>query len=183
MQFTEEHELIRETLRKFIDDEINPHVDEWEEAQMFPAHEVFKKLGDGGLPRRQQAGRVRRPRARLLVPDGDGRGARPHPLRRRPDGDRRADRHVHAGAGAPRLATSCAASSSRPRSPATWSAASASARRAPAPTWRRSRPPRARTATTTSSAARRCGSPTASRPTGCAASPTPARARRTTTSR
>ena len=33
---------------------------------------------------------------------------------------------------------------------------------------RRARPPRARTATITSSTARRCGSPTACRPTGCA---------------
>ncbi|HEX2463550.1 MAG TPA: acyl-CoA dehydrogenase family protein [Thermoanaerobaculia bacterium] len=49
MQLTDEHKLIRESLRKLIDDEINPHVDEWEEAQTFPAHEVFKKLGDGGF--------------------------------------------------------------------------------------------------------------------------------------
>ncbi len=49
MQLTQEHKLIRESLRKLIDDEINPHVDEWEEAQSFPAHEVFKKLGDGGF--------------------------------------------------------------------------------------------------------------------------------------
>ena len=32
-----------------IDQEINPHVDEWEEAGIFPAHEVFKKLGNLGL--------------------------------------------------------------------------------------------------------------------------------------
>src|SRR5688572_16062038 len=49
MHLTEEHKLIRESLRKLIDDEINPHVDEWEEAQTFPAHEVFKKLGAGGF--------------------------------------------------------------------------------------------------------------------------------------
>ena len=49
MQLTPEHKLIRESLRKLIDDEINPHVDDWEEAQSFPAHEVFKKLGDGGF--------------------------------------------------------------------------------------------------------------------------------------
>jgi citronellyl-CoA dehydrogenase len=49
MQLTDEHKLIRESLRKLIDDEINPYVDEWEEAQTFPAHEVFKKLGDGGF--------------------------------------------------------------------------------------------------------------------------------------
>ena len=49
MQFTQEHEQIRRTLKRFIDDEINPHVDEWEAAEQFPAHEVFKKLGDLGL--------------------------------------------------------------------------------------------------------------------------------------
>ncbi len=49
MQFTTEHEQIRSTLKKFIDSEINPHVDEWEEAEIFPAHEVFKGLGDLGL--------------------------------------------------------------------------------------------------------------------------------------
>jgi len=49
MQFTHEHEEIARTLKRFIDSEINPHVDEWEAAEMFPAHEVFKKLGDLGL--------------------------------------------------------------------------------------------------------------------------------------
>ena len=49
MQFTHEHEEIQRTLKRFIDDEINPHVDEWEAAEAFPAHEVFKKLGDLGL--------------------------------------------------------------------------------------------------------------------------------------
>jgi citronellyl-CoA dehydrogenase len=49
MQFTHEHEEIRRTLRKVIDNEINPYVDEWEKAEQFPAHEVFKKLGDLGL--------------------------------------------------------------------------------------------------------------------------------------
>lgn len=49
MQLTTEHEQIRSTLRKFIDSEINPYVDEWEEAEIFPAHQVFKGLGDLGL--------------------------------------------------------------------------------------------------------------------------------------
>lgn len=49
MQFTDEHEQIRTTLTQFIDREINPHVDEWEEAEIFPAHELFKKMGDLGL--------------------------------------------------------------------------------------------------------------------------------------
>jgi citronellyl-CoA dehydrogenase len=49
MKFTQEHEEIRRNLKRLIDNEINPHVDEWEAAEQFPAHEVFKKLGDLGL--------------------------------------------------------------------------------------------------------------------------------------
>ena len=49
MQFTPEHAEIRRTLRAIIDRDINPHVDKWEEAGIFPAHEVFKKLGNAGL--------------------------------------------------------------------------------------------------------------------------------------
>jgi citronellyl-CoA dehydrogenase len=49
MKFTQEHEEIRRTMKRFIDAEINPHVDEWEAAEQFPAHEVFKKLGDMGM--------------------------------------------------------------------------------------------------------------------------------------
>jgi len=49
MQFTHEHLEIQKTLKRFIDEKINPHVDEWEAAEMFPAHEVFKGLGDLGL--------------------------------------------------------------------------------------------------------------------------------------
>ena len=32
MRFTEEHEQLRRTVRTFVDNEINPHVDEWEAA-------------------------------------------------------------------------------------------------------------------------------------------------------
>ncbi|BEP58043.1 acyl-CoA dehydrogenase family protein [Variovorax sp. V118] len=49
MQYTHEHLEMQNTLRRFIDEEINPRVDEWEEAEIFPAHEVFKKLGNLGL--------------------------------------------------------------------------------------------------------------------------------------
>ncbi|MEX3010236.1 acyl-CoA dehydrogenase family protein [Hoeflea sp. TYP-13] len=49
MQLTEEHEQLRNTVSKFIEAEINPHVDEWEKAEQFPAHEVFAKLGELGL--------------------------------------------------------------------------------------------------------------------------------------
>ncbi len=34
---------------QIIETEINPYVDEWEEAGAFPAHKVFKTLGDAGF--------------------------------------------------------------------------------------------------------------------------------------
>jgi citronellyl-CoA dehydrogenase len=49
MKFTQEHEEIRRTMKRFIEAEINPHVDDWEAAEQFPAHEVFKKLGGMGM--------------------------------------------------------------------------------------------------------------------------------------
>ncbi|WP_374631618.1 acyl-CoA dehydrogenase family protein [Ferrovibrio sp.] len=49
MQFTQEHEEIRRNLIKFIDSEINPHVEEWERDGAFPAHALFKKMGDLGF--------------------------------------------------------------------------------------------------------------------------------------
>jgi len=49
MQFTPEHNEIRRTVARFVENELNPHVDEWEAAEEFPSHEVFKKLGDLGL--------------------------------------------------------------------------------------------------------------------------------------
>ena len=49
MQFTHEHQEIQKTLKRFIDEKINPHVEEWEAAEIFPAHEVFKGLGQLGL--------------------------------------------------------------------------------------------------------------------------------------
>ncbi|MFM7598285.1 MAG: acyl-CoA dehydrogenase family protein [Actinomycetota bacterium] len=48
MQFTEEHEHFRKSMRRLVDEEINPYVDDWEEAGIFPAHELFPKLGEVG---------------------------------------------------------------------------------------------------------------------------------------
>ena len=48
MLFTDEHELLRKSLRSFFDREIVPHCDAWEEERIFPAHEVFKKMGNEG---------------------------------------------------------------------------------------------------------------------------------------
>ena len=49
MQFTPEHEELRRTWRSIIERDINPHMDEWEKDGIFPAHEIFKKLGNAGL--------------------------------------------------------------------------------------------------------------------------------------
>jgi len=44
-----EHRQLAETVSRFVAEEINPFVDEWEKAEQFPSHEVFKKLGNLGL--------------------------------------------------------------------------------------------------------------------------------------
>ena len=49
MQYTHEHQEIRKTLRRYIDEAINPRVDDWEEAEIAPLHEIFKGLGALGL--------------------------------------------------------------------------------------------------------------------------------------
>jgi citronellyl-CoA dehydrogenase len=49
MQLTPEHEELQRTVERFVANELNPYVDEWEEAGIFPAHEVFRKLGALGL--------------------------------------------------------------------------------------------------------------------------------------
>jgi len=49
MLFTPEHEELRRTTRRIIEKQINPFIDAWEASGIFPAHEVFKTLGDAGL--------------------------------------------------------------------------------------------------------------------------------------
>ncbi len=47
--FTEEHLAFREMVRQFVGKEIQPYVIEWEKAGFFPAHDLFRKLGELGL--------------------------------------------------------------------------------------------------------------------------------------
>jgi len=47
--FNKDHELVRKAVRDFVNKEINPHIDEWEEAGMTPLHELFKKMGTLGF--------------------------------------------------------------------------------------------------------------------------------------
>ena len=49
MQLTQEHEELRRSVERLIDDKINPRVDAWEDAEIFPAHEVFREFGAMGL--------------------------------------------------------------------------------------------------------------------------------------
>ena len=48
MQFTPEHEQFRKVVRSFVENEINPYVDQWEADHMFPAHELFPKVAQIG---------------------------------------------------------------------------------------------------------------------------------------
>jgi citronellyl-CoA dehydrogenase len=49
MLYTDEHRAIAETANKVIQSEINPYCDQWEADGIFPAREVFQKLGKLGL--------------------------------------------------------------------------------------------------------------------------------------
>ena len=49
MIYTEQHRELMRSVTKFIESEINPHAEEWEKEGIFPAHELFKKMGDQGL--------------------------------------------------------------------------------------------------------------------------------------
>jgi acyl-CoA dehydrogenase len=46
--YQEEHKIFRESFRKFLEKEIIPHVDEWEEEGIVPRW-AWKKLGDNGF--------------------------------------------------------------------------------------------------------------------------------------
>ncbi|MCK7507432.1 MAG: acyl-CoA dehydrogenase family protein [Desulfobacterales bacterium] len=46
--YTAEHNIFRESLRKYLDKEIVPHIEEWEEAGIVP-RSAWKKLGEQGF--------------------------------------------------------------------------------------------------------------------------------------
>uniref|UniRef100_A0A1I7WUU3 Acyl-CoA_dh_N domain-containing protein n=1 Tax=Heterorhabditis bacteriophora TaxID=37862 RepID=A0A1I7WUU3_HETBA len=48
MLYNEKHFEIRSEIKKLIDRSINPYVSKWEELGKFPAHAVFKQLGQLG---------------------------------------------------------------------------------------------------------------------------------------
>ena len=47
--FTPEHLAFRRMVREYVEQEINPHVDTWEDEEWMPLHQVFKQMGDLGL--------------------------------------------------------------------------------------------------------------------------------------
>src|SRR5690625_6312693 len=46
---TPEHIALKDSVARLIEREIDPYLEEWEENEIFPAHEVFKKLGSAGF--------------------------------------------------------------------------------------------------------------------------------------
>ena len=40
MELTSQHEELKRSAIKFVDTEINPYVDQWEQDEIFPAHEA-----------------------------------------------------------------------------------------------------------------------------------------------
>jgi citronellyl-CoA dehydrogenase len=49
MMFTEEHEAFRQVVRRFVQSEIDPHVDEWEATGMMPLHDLFARMAGLGF--------------------------------------------------------------------------------------------------------------------------------------
>jgi len=49
MLFNGQHNEIRRTVARFVEQELNPHVEDWEAAGELPSHEIMKKAGALGL--------------------------------------------------------------------------------------------------------------------------------------
>ena len=49
MQETPEHMELRRTVANIVTNDINPFVDEWEEAEIMPLHDICKKMGQAGI--------------------------------------------------------------------------------------------------------------------------------------
>jgi citronellyl-CoA dehydrogenase len=170
MLFTPEHEELRRSLQKFIAAEVNPHVDEWEEAGIFPAHPLFKKMGDLGFlgltkPVEYGGQGLDYSYAVVMAEELGNIACGSVPMAIGVQTDMATPALARFGSGAAKREFLAPSTSASPKS-------------APAPTSPRSRPRHARTAAITLSTAARCGPRMARKPIGCAFSPTPRRARR-----
>jgi len=48
IKYSEEHKIFRQALRKFLEKEVVPHIEEWEEAGIVP-REIWRKTGEQGF--------------------------------------------------------------------------------------------------------------------------------------
>ena len=153
---TDEHRLVQQSARAFVEAEILPHIREWDEKGEVH-REVFDRMGALGLPRRADPRGVRRGRDGLHQLRAAVRGARAgrHRVPGRPERPRRAE------LADPPPVGDRGAAPALPRAPGARREAGdvrADRARASGPTPARSRRPPAATATATSSTARRSGS-------------------------
>jgi citronellyl-CoA dehydrogenase len=49
LYFNKDHDMVRRSIRDFINKEINPNLEAWEEKGESPLHKIFKKMGDLGF--------------------------------------------------------------------------------------------------------------------------------------
>lgn len=49
MGMTDEHDAFREMVRSFVEREVNPHVERWEQDEMMPLHDLFGAMGELGM--------------------------------------------------------------------------------------------------------------------------------------
>jgi citronellyl-CoA dehydrogenase len=49
MIFSDEHDQFRTTVRRYVEDKLNPRVPEWEAAEMMPLHDVFSEMSALGM--------------------------------------------------------------------------------------------------------------------------------------
>ena len=47
--FTKDHDMVRRAVADFVNKEINPHVDQWEEDGFVPLKPLFQKMGELGF--------------------------------------------------------------------------------------------------------------------------------------
>lgn len=47
--FTQEHEMFRKSVRAFVENELNPHIDQWEADGIAPLHDILGKMGKLGF--------------------------------------------------------------------------------------------------------------------------------------
>jgi citronellyl-CoA dehydrogenase len=49
MYFTKDHEMVRRAIRDFVNKEINPNIDQWEDDRIVPLKALFRKMGALGF--------------------------------------------------------------------------------------------------------------------------------------